>query len=394
MNRFVSVVFRKELLDGLRDKRSLTTLLLMAFLMPFMLYGQLQFAISKSTKDEREETRILVRGGDQVPTLLAHLKQSGISIDSTDVSDEAAITEKLRDRKLTAVLDVDAGFAEAYQALRPAELRLWVDTSTEQGPKISKLRRLINQYNSGVAQWRLVARGVSPTLVTPVQLQEYDVASQGARSGAILGMMFGMLFWTVFSIGTTMIIDGTAGERERRTLELLLAQPVRVRDLVIGKWGAAVLLAFVGLIMEMTATHFALLQLPLEEIGMSWQLGLPRLALIILSGLPLCLFSAAFIMALALNTKSFKEAQATVGIAMIVPMLPVVIVPMLDLGKQTWMFAVPALGHGEVVKALTKGQEVLPVEWLLLIGVPLLLSLALIGFCMHRLRSERFVIGV
>ena len=394
MRNLLAVVLRKELLDASRDKRSLSTLLMLVFLMPLMVFFSLQFAIKKATQNENETIKVIILQGEQVPTLQAQLKQAGVSLQVEKLKDEAAITERLKDRNIAAVIDVAADFRQSYDALRPATLNLWFNSASEQNGKINKVKRLLQRYQRGIAEWRLVAHGTSPSLVTPLDYHEFDVAGQGERAGAFLGVMFGMMFWAVFGIGTTMIIDTTAGERERRTIELLLAQPVRARQIVGGKWLAAAILSFFGLLLEMSATHLALLKLPLEEIGMSWQLGVSGLSLILLSGIPLCLFAAAFTMAMSMNTKSFKEAQATVGIAMLVPMLPVIVVPMLDLGKQTWMFAIPVLGHGEVVKTLAKGQQVLPIEWALLLGVPLLISLLLVVFCTWRMQSERFVVGV
>ncbi len=394
MRNLLITVLRKELLDASRDRRSLTTLLIVVLFIPLMLFSSLQFAIKKATQDENDSIKIIVQHADQAPTLMAQLKQAGIKVETAVFQDEAQISKRLHDRTVSAVLVLDADYRASYHAMRPASAVLWFNSAAEQNSKISKVKRLLQRYQRGIAEWRLVAHGVSPSLVMPLDYREYDVADQAERAGSLLGVTFGMLFWAVFSIGTTMIIDTTAGERERRTLELLLAQPVHTWQIIGGKWLAASLLAFTGLFLEMGASHLALLKLPLEEIGMSWQLGAAGLLLILASGIPLCLFASAFTMALAMNTKSFKEAQATVGIAMILPMLPVVIMPMLDLGKQSWMFAIPVFGHGEVVKALAKGQQVLPIEWALLLGVPLLSSALLIGFCIWRMKSERFVVGV
>lgn len=394
MRNLLATVLRKELLDASRDRRSLTTLLIVVLFIPLMLFSSLQFAIKKATQDENDSISIVVQHAEQAPTLMAQLKQAGIKVEKAEFKDEAQITKRLQDRNISAVLILEADFRASYDAMRPATAALWFSSAAEQNSKIGKVKRLLQRYQRGIAEWRLIAHGVSPSLVMPLDYREYDVADQAERAGSLLGMTFGMLFWAVFSIGTTMIIDTTAGERERRTLELLLAQPVHAWQIIGGKWLAASMLAFTGLFLEMGASHLALLKLPLEEIGMSWQLGAPGLLLILASGIPLCLFASAFIMALAMNTKSFKEAQATVGIAMILPMLPVVIMPMLDLGKQSWMFAIPVFGHGEVVKALAKGQQVLPLEWALLLGVPLASSVLLISFCIWRMKSERFVVGV
>jgi sodium transport system permease protein len=322
------------------------------------------------------------------------LKQAGVTIETSTLKDEAQIASKLEDNKITGLLVLDDAYQADYLALRPAKMTFWSNSGIDQRAKQNKVMRLIRQYQASAAEWRLVARGVAPSLVQPIVFQEYDVAGPGARAGKVMSMMFGFVFLGVFMIVSSMVIDATAGERERRTLELLMAQPVAVWDVVLGKWLAASLLCWVGLTLQLALVHFALLQLPLEEIGLSWQLGVWGFLQLLLSGVPLCLLAAAFTMALVMNTKSFKEAQSIVSIVVIVPMIPVFVIPLLDLSKQTWMFAVPVTSNAELVKAIAKGQTLVPLEWLLLAGVPLVASLLLVTFCALRLRSERFVIGV
>ena len=394
MSHLMWVVWAKEWRDGLRDRRSLMTMLIIVINMPLVLYTVFSFSINKANEDKNEVVTLLVRNSEQAPTLIMQLKQAGVTIETSTLKDEEQITRKLEDNKITGLLVLDDAYQADYLALRPAKMTFWSNSGVEQQAKVRKVKRQIQQYQASAAEWRLVARGVAPSLVQPIVFQEYDVAGPGARAGTMLSLMFGMVFWGVFGIVSSMVIDAMAGERERRTLELLMAQPVPVWDVVLGKWLAASLLCMVGLTLQLALVHFALLQLPLEEIGLSWQLGVGGFLQLLLSGVPLCLFAAAFTMALVMNTKSFKEAQSIVGIAVIVPLIPVIAIPMLDLGTQKWMFAVPITSNAEMVKAIAKGQSLVPLEWLLLTGVPLVASLLLVTFCALRLRSERFVIGV
>ncbi len=388
------IIFLKEFRDALRDRRSLMTLISMVVLMPSIVAMSMHFVIQKVNKDEHETITLLVRNADQAPTLIARFKEEGIIIEASQLQEPKQITDKLEDRKVAALLVLDEHYREDYLALRPAKMALWSHSGKDNFAHLDKIKRVIRKYEFAAAEWRVVARGVSTDLLRPLDLQEYDSGGQGARTGTLIGAFFGMLFWSVFSIGVTMVIDMTAGERERRTLELLMAQPASAWDVVLGKWFAASAFAFIGLSLELALTHFFLLTLPLEEIGMSWQIGVPGLLLLLLTGVPLSLFASSFIMALAMNTKTFKEAQSTVSIAIIVPMLPTVVIPMLDLGRKSWMFALPMVGHAEMVKGLIKGQIGTPLEWLLLISVPLLVAGLLIVFCVRRLRSERFVVGI
>jgi sodium transport system permease protein len=173
-----------------------------------------------------------------------------------------------------------------------------------------------------------------------------------------------------------------------------MAQPMRARDLVVGKWLAASLLAAGGLALELVVAHGVLSRLPLEEIGMSWRLGLPMLALVIAAALPLCLFVGALQVAMAMNSKTFKEAQASASIVAMLPVAPLVIIPMLGMGTQWWMHAVPVLSNQLMLQALASGQAFAPLPWLLTCAPPLLLAAAAVGFATHRMRSEQYVMGI
>ncbi len=393
MNRFF-VIWRKEVIDALRDKRSLMMLAVFVFIYPLVMWSTLTNVISKATKADRETNEVVVIGGVQAPTLLQQLKQQGITVLERDDMDEAAITALLKERKQAAVIRIPVDFGEKYQDLRPAPIELWSDSAADQQAKLRRVEQVLRSYGNSIAQARLLAHGVSPVVLAPVPVQEYDTATSASRSGKIIGAIFGIFFVATFYFCLNLAIDTTAGERERKSLEILLAQPVRPLELIAGKWLAGALLCAVGLSLELTVGHFVLTSMPLEEISLSWRLGLPSLALLILVSLPLCLFAAAFEMALAMNSKSFKEAQTAVSFALLLPLIPVIVVPMLDLNTQQWMYAIPVLAEQTLMLELAKGNAVAPTAFLMTAGISLTLALLCIGFASWKLKSEKFVLGV
>lgn len=388
------VVLRKELLDTVRDKRSASMLVMFVLLYPLILWITLNSVISKVTSVERDSAEVIVVGGQHAPTLLQKLKQEGITlVDRADL-DDAAITAVLRERQYAAVIKIPEEFPRLYAELRPARIELWFDSAAGQESKLHRVESVLRAYGGGIAQARLLAQGVSPAVLSPVPLQRYDTATGASRSGRFISSMIGVFFVATFYFCMNLAIDTTAGERERRSLEILLAQPVRPLELISGKWLAGATVCVVGLGLELLVGHLVLKAMPLEEIGMSWRLGLPNLLLLLLTALPLCLFAAAFEVALAMNSKSFKEAQTAVSIALLLPLVPVVVVPMLDLSVRPWMYAVPVLAEQTLMLELSKGNAVGVMPFLMAAGASLGAALLCIGFAGWRLKSERFVLGV
>jgi sodium transport system permease protein len=388
-----AVVFRKEFKESLRDKRSLGLLALFTLMYPLLLGVLLHQWIERATRPEREGIVLAVIGGAQAPTLMAQLKQKNITVHATPPLDEAAIGELLRAHKAAAVLRLPDRYAADYEAMRPARIELWFDSSTEQDGR-RDVEDVLNAYGANVASARLLAHGVSPAALSPVQVQRYDTGTTAARSAGVIGGVLGFLFFPAFICGLSAAVDSTAGERERRSLEVLMAQPVRTWELVAGKWLAAASLAIIGITLELMLAHGILSWMPLEEIGMSWRVGWGRLLLVCLASVPLSLFAAGMQIAVAMNARSFKEAQSVLSIVMLVPMLPGLAVSMLELKTASWMYLVPMLSNQTLLRETAKGGDIGVLPFVLTFLCSALAAWAAVAFAAWRMKSERYVLAV
>ncbi|MES3022194.1 MAG: ABC transporter permease [Pseudomonadota bacterium] len=388
------VVFIKELRETLRDKRALGLLALFVVMYPAMVGLGLGKLIDRTTTPEREGIEVMVIGGQQAPTLMALLKQRNVNVSQSGPMTDEAIANVLRDKKVVAVLKLGDKFGDSYAAMRPARIDLWFDSASDSGRKTRDIEDVLRNYSNNIAGARLLAHGVSPATLAPVQVQRYDTGTNASRSATFIGAMLGSFFIPAFIFCLSSAVDSTAGERERRSLEVLLAQPARPSDLIVGKWLAAGALSVVGITLELGMAHAVLKWLPLEEIGMSWRLSSVDLMLVCVASIPLSLFAAAFEIALAMNAKSFKEAQSTVSFAIMLPMVPMIVVPMLELKTAAWMYMVPVLSNQTLLRELAKGQEIGAMPFILTFGSSLLIALACIGWASWRMKSERYVLTV
>jgi sodium transport system permease protein len=337
---------------------------------------------------------LAVIGAAQAPTLMAQLKQKNITVTQLGPMSDEAITRLLRERKAVALLRLDDKYADNYNDMRPAKIELWFDSASDDSPRQRDIEDVLNSYSSAIAGARLLAHGVSPAIMAPVKLQRYDTGSNASRSAAMIGAILGILFLPAFLCCLSAAVDSTAGERERRSLEVLMAQPVSRFTLVSGKWMAAAALSVVGLSLELALAHGILSWLPLEEIGMSWRVTTLDLARVCLAAVPLCLFAAAAQIALAMNSKSYKEAQSVLSIFTLVPLLPGLVVSMMEFETSGWMYMVPMLSNQTLLRELAKGQAMGPLPFTLTFLSGLLPALAIIAFASWRMKSERYVLAV
>jgi len=388
------VVFWKELRETLRDKRSLTMLAMFTLLYPALIGFMLHQGVKKSTKTEREGIELAVIGADKAPTLMAQLGQRNITVKATAPMDEDAIGELLRNKKVAAVLRLPEDFTENYYAMRPARVEIWYDTASDRDRQRNDVEEVLRAYNANIASARLLAHGVSPAALSPIQVQRYDTGTNAARSAVMVGSMLGILFFPAFMLSLSAAVDSTAGERERRSLEVLMAQPAKTWELIGGKWLAASTLGVVGVTLELMLAHLILSWLPLEELSMSWSLGWGGLLLICLVTVPLSLLGGALHIAVAMNSKTFKEAQTMTTFVVLLPMVPGFAVSFMDLKTADWMYALPMLSNQTLVKEMSKAGDIGAMPFLMTFLCAAIPALLIIAFASWRMKSERYVLAV
>lgn len=389
-----SIVFLKEFIEHLRDRRSLAMLFLFVLMYPVMMGYMLHHMIDRATKPEREGMELVVINGAQAPTLMAQLKQKNITITPAGEMTEEQIGKLLRETKTVALLRLEPKYTEHYNDMRPARIELWFDSASDGGPRQRDIEEMLSNYGSSIAGARLLAHGVSPATLAPIKVQRYDTGSNASRSASIIGAILGILFLPAFLCCLSAAVDSTAGERERRSLEVLMAQPVTPLTLISGKWIAAAALSIIGLSFELGLAHAILNWLPLEEVGMSWRVTSFDLFTVCVAAVPLCLFAAAAQIALAMNAKSYKEAQSVLSIFTLVPLLPGLAVSMMELETDIWMYLVPMLSNQTLLRELAKGQDMPLLPFVLTFLSSLLPALAIIAFASWRMKSERYVLAV
>ena len=173
-----------------------------------------------------------------------------------------------------------------------------------------------------------------------------------------------------------------------------MAQPVSPYVLVAGKWIAAAALGMGGLWLGLGLMHAILSWLPLEEVGMSWRVTSADLVRVCMVAVPLCLFAAAAEITMAMNSKSYKEAQSVLSFFTLLPMVPGLVVSIMELETDTWMYMVPMLANQTLLRELAKGQEMGLLPFALTFLSSLLPALAIIVFAGWRMKSERYVLAV
>jgi sodium transport system permease protein len=363
-----TIITRKELKDALRDRRALGALLLFPILGPVMIYFMFNMIIDIA--EEAGEVTLPVVGAEYALDLVDYLQQSGIDIETVELESPAnperdfytqaqldEIREAISSRRYDFILVIPPEFDELISSSRRSNIELHVEsTRTTAAPKAGRVRGLIQAWGSETAALRLIARGVSPDVINPVTVVSIDVASQQSRVQSILSMVPFFVIMAAFICGMGVAVDVTAGERERKSLEPLLVNPVPRYVIVIGKWMAAVAFSAVGLTLVMILNFFSLSLVPLEEVGIVFNIGRFEILGVLVTTLPLALFAPAIQIFVGIFAKSFKDAQAYLSFIMMMPMVPFFYNMFNTQDREFWMSFVPMLGQHMLLTDVVRGD--------------------------------------
>jgi len=385
----VLTVFAKEFRENLRERRTLFSALVLGPLLgPAMFASALSLSLGRHAEEGDRPLSLAVAHGERAPNLLAYLRQHGLTI--TPVTfDAASARAAVRTHHQQLVLAVSADFAAHLAAGTPAPLELYADSSdVSAGAGLARVRTLLGQYSGLLARLRTAARGIDPLVLSPLALQDIDVSTPAARSVLALGTLSYLVLLTMLMGGMYLAIDATAGERERGSLEPLLALPVPREQLIFGKVLAAC--AYMTLSLTLTVCAFAIMLrfTGLERLGMSVNFG-PRVALaVILYCLPMVPLGAALMTIVAAFTRSYREAQTYVGLMLLVPTLPLVFAGVMGLRPQLALMAVPSLSQHFLITSLLRDEPVPALYLAVSVSATLALGAALVAVAGGLYRRE------
>jgi sodium transport system permease protein len=378
------MVFHKELLDALRDRRTLLVVLASSVLMgPLVLLALSGLIGSLEAKAEKRE--VLVLAIEHAPSLKNYFERQTWVVKPAPSDYERL----LRDSKLgDPVLLVPQNFEQDLVRGDVPELVLVSDSANKQSQsalgRVAELLRGFGQERIGLS---LALRGVSGELLTPIKVQERDLASNQARAAQFTAMVAFFVLIAVVSGALNAALDSTAGERERGSLEPLLMNPVAAFVLVLGKWGAVAAVGMLIAVLSCMSFLPAQWLLRSDTLQAMFQFGWREVGLFLIVLLPFAAAVSAVLMAVAIRCKSFKEAQANSTVVM----LAVSLLPMVTLfnqtGEETWHFWVPALAQNTLMMRVLRGEGFSTVQMLVPLFVCLLLTVAGLAFVAHRLRG-------
>jgi sodium transport system permease protein len=381
-------VLAKELRELSRDRRTIMLALMMPLLFPVLIIGMATLAENRAKGQMEKDLAIAMVGAEHAPNLVAWLAGQGIARKPLAGDPDAAI----RNQDENVYLKIEADYGKHWREGTPALVEI-VHDSTRQDADIPvrRVENALQRYREQAGALRLLARGINPGIAAPLAVSHTDLATPEARKSLALLMLPYLLLLSAFVGGAHLVIDTTAGERERQSLEPLLATPAARGAIVSGKMASAAILSLIVLVLTLLALKLGAQLAP--GIGRMMDIGFVAIGKMMLILIPIVFIGTTLLTFIAAGAKSVKEAQSYMSLLVMLPILPTLVLLVSPVKNQLWMFAVPFLAQNQMLLKVIRSEAVSPLEWTVYFAAGFGLAALLWFAATRRYHQERLAVS-
>ena len=357
----VGIVFLTDLKNTLRDRRTWIAMVILPLVLIPVLLLVVPTAIERQgAKLDEAPPVVAVAGAEHAPGLVEFLQSTGL------VRLEFDEGGRVGEGEVKAVLAIPPGAEAQIAAGGTAAITVEFDAAdTISQAASSRLQLALDRYRQEVVAARLAASGVDPAILHPIEVRVTNVAPRERVGAFFLSLMMPMMLaiWSALG-GMYAAIDAVAGEKERGTLEALLATPPDRTSLVLGKYLVVVVTSIVASAIALLAMFVAFWIKPEALLGdgegLAFSLPALNAALILVVSALLAAFFSSLELAVSSFSRTFREAQSylsPLSVAIVVPAIFTQFVAPHDAAPI--VFYLPLINGLFVFKELILGQ----IDW-------------------------------
>lgn len=368
--RNIGTIFRKELKDTVRDRRTMFFALLIPIIsMPLLMMVIFKVQMAAVQKIEGARSEIVIQNIAQLPQELRDSLMADTTFQVKTETDFAGKTlmDELKQKAFQALVVVPDNFAKAIELESPTDIEIYYDRAEEvSAAAYGKLKDVLSRYRDRIVKLRVVKRQISEDVLKPFRVQGNSVASAKKLAGKTLGSIIPyFLIFTCFLGAMSPAIDLGAGEKERGTIETLMVAPATRGEFVLGKYFVIMLTGVMAGLMSlasMTAFFKYMAGDPaMKQMAemLAIQLDMQTVFLILAVVIPIAGIFAAILLSLSIFAKSAKEAQGYIGFLNFFLIIPafVAMVPGVELNYQ--LSLIPIVNIALIIKNAIAGT----IEW-------------------------------
>jgi sodium transport system permease protein len=330
--RNIGIVYRKELTEAIRDRRTvISTILVPLLLFPVLSVGFGSLAVMLVGKAKEETPKVMLRGGEDSPVVVAGLKK----LDKIEIVAETPDwKDQIINKEIRAAVEIPSGFQTDVAQQKPDTVKIYnYEGELKSEFATDKVEKYLKDYSDTVVKERLAAKNLPVGVLMPFEFKRENVAPPEKVSGAAFGGIIGYMVILLCMTGAMYpAMDLTAGEKERGTMETILSSPISRTHLVLGKF-FLILTAALGTaalsVLSMGVSFSVLSHYTgrteggrAAAAGFLLHLGPKTVVSVFIMALPIAVLFSSVLMTIALFAKTYKEAQSY-----LTPMTFIVIIP-------------------------------------------------------------------
>lgn len=353
--KVIRLVFRKELTDIFRDRKTIILGVLIPIIIFPLLFTVLGMSMDKTAKQVEENLTVAIVDNSGSSTLAQFLQAQ----DAIKITQSANVDEDIKSGKVLVALEIPKDFDAGIEQEKPVSLVIIYDNSSQSSQiAIETVNNLIDVYTKSVIANRLAARDLSAELLTPVIIKTKTTEKEEDGFGKFMLSLLLPLMLVVYSIAGPMgaAVDLGAGEKERGTLEPLLTTQAGRLSLLWGKFSAITVMGLLSTVASLVGLYISMQQEGGLFQGSTGSLGLTTILLIGLVILLLTMVFGALELAISIYARSFKEAQTYISPLMMISFIPTYATYMLDAKNiETFYFHIPLANISCLLKEFIAG---------------------------------------
>ena len=394
-------VFKKELRELLRDKKTLIFIVALPVLIFPLLFGVMAFMSSQAAleAEQKVHTYAIINGHyaqEFTDKVFYHKSFELYKGEETFTSVE----------DLTAAVKagtIDMGIylpADAKKALDEAKQSKWEVVYNDAKAinfLFDRVSELANDFGNRLQQQKLLSFGISEeqqaAVLNPIEVVKVDTADKRENLGEKIGGFIPYLLIPLVLMGATYpAIDLGAGEKERGTLETLLLTPITRTQLVLGKFvtllAASIATTTITVLSMGVWISIAITFIDLAVIKTAFSsLKVIDLALIFILLLPIAAIFSSLALAISIYARSFKEAQNYMTPLTMGVIFPIIIALLPNVELTTKTAFVPVTNVALAIKEIIKGTIDYTLLGLIFLATVIVAG-ALLAFCVKWFNKE------
>jgi len=402
--KHIVIVFRKELLDILRDRRTIYAMVIIPMLfMPVITVGVSWFMKRQMHKLETQQAVVMVIGADKFPLLMDELrKDNRLQIIDT-VVDTAKAMQLLREESIRAVVQIPREWTKALidnGELPFDSIRVYYLAAKEESQIAhERVSEAIKTARELYIEATIAKSGISSKVLKPFNITQTNISTPSEMGGKIVGMLLPYML-IIFSLTGAMYpaIDLTAGEKERGTLETLLLSPASRTELVLGKFFTVMFASLVTALLTLSSMALTssgiMLSVPKEVLSqMNIHITVQMVLTVLLLIIPLSATFSSLLMAIAILAKSYKEAQSYISPLMLIAIFPAMASIMPGMKTDLLFSLIPVLNVSMLIKDAFSGT-LEPIYLLTAAGSTIVFAAIALRICVVTFRKESVLFRV